>query len=132
MSSRASVAIRLEIPERLLSERLSDWLAVLAVLTVGWVSARYAPPALSTGMAVSVASVLWLTRVRVAPVGGAWSVVPGPATRTLGPTVVLEARPDLPGRASARRLWLTRADLPADTLRRLAVSQPAVTRKSGS
>jgi hypothetical protein len=31
-----------------------------------------------------------------------------------------------------RRLWLTRADLPADTLRRLAVSLPAVGRKAVS
>jgi len=132
MSLRASVAIRFEIPERPLAERLSGWLVVFAVLTVGWVSTRHGPPVLSVAMAASVAAACWCSKTRTVAGGRSWRAMPGPGNRVLGQTVVLDASPDPPGHLAMRRLWLTRADLPADTLRRLAVSLPAVGRKAVS
>ena len=131
MSSRASVAIRLEVPPRLLAERVSDGLAVLAMLMVGWVSARHAPAAWCVALSAFVALTLWLGGQRVAG-SGTWVVVPGPGTRALGRTIVLHARPAVPGQPAAHRLWLTRADLPADALRRLAVRLPAASRNAAS
>jgi hypothetical protein len=131
MSSRASVVIRLEVPPRLLAERVSDGLAVLAMLTVGWVTVRHAPAALCVALSAFVALALWLGGQRVGG-SGTWVVVPGPGTRTLGRTVILRARPAVPGHPAAHRLWLTPADLPAVALRRLAVRLPAASRNAAS
>jgi hypothetical protein len=149
MSSRGSVAITLELPARTTGERASRVLAVLAVLAAGWVSARYPGTALPWAITAIAAVALWVAGARprdlralaVQP-GGRWrvegpggrraSAIPGPGTRRLGPTVVLDVRADATARSLGCRLWLTPADLPAATLRRLAVRLPVAGRKTGS
>jgi hypothetical protein len=80
MSSRASAAIRIEVPHRMLAARIADVLAGLAVAMVGWRSSRYGSVAWSPGTAGPAAMVLKRTR---GPdlAGGRWRLVPGAGPR---------------------------------------------------
>lgn len=119
MSSRASDAIQVELPPRLAAVRVADGLALLAVATIAWVSARYGSAALSVGMTGAAAAILaWAGD---APLPGAtWRLAAGPRTRQLGPTLVLEGRSAETGRPVGP-VWLTPHDLPRDRLRHLAI-----------
>jgi hypothetical protein len=130
MSSRESVAIRIEMPNPLLAARIADVLAVLAVAMVGWAASRYGSVAWSLGMTGLAATVLKLAHGPLLP-GGEWCLVPGAGTRQLGSTLVVEVRSPGSGRLVGPA-WLTAADLPADQLRRLAIRLRADRPRAGS
>jgi len=130
MSSRASAAIRIEVPHRLLASRIADVLAVPAVARVGRVSSRYGSVALSPGTAGLAAMVLTLTRGPDLP-GGGWRLVPGAGTRQPASALVVEGRPPGTGRPFGPA-WLTAADLPGDPLRRPAIRLRAEDPRAGS
>ena len=132
MSSPASV-ISLELPRRLLAERLS----ALLILGCGVAleAALWRHPGLPVGAGVAVAGWLWAwhsRRLRGRPTRAVWGpqgwrlqgmdgrwidVDLGRGSRLLGPSVVLHWRAE--GRTFGA--WLTGADLPQPVLRTLAV-----------
>ena len=135
--------IRIDLPVRLLADRAACSVAFIAVLAGGWVSARYVSLESTGAIAALIAGCLALAGIgrRRAPrrlealadgrwgledaAGRRWTATSGPATRTLGPTLVLDLRAvgQAPGLPSG--LWVTPADLPGDTLRRLRVGLTA-------
>jgi hypothetical protein len=131
--------IRFELKARLAADRAAWAVAVVAVMVAGWVSARYLSLASTGAIAALIAGCLVLAGIghRQVPrrlealAEGRWrledaasrgrAAVCGPATRILGSTLVLDLRAAGQARRSPSRLWLTPADLPGDTLRRLRV-----------
>jgi hypothetical protein len=132
MSSPGSV-VTVELPRRLLAERLTLGLVVACALGLEATLARY--PGLPQGPGLLVGGLLavwhWrLGRHRPTAVvlaggdvlvraGGAVAPVSatGPRARILGRSVVLQWRT----RGRPRTLWLTSADLPRESLRQMRV-----------
>lgn len=136
MSSPASAALDLEVPRRPLGDRLASAACVAAALmgeAVAW--SWQAPTGL--GAVPALLAWAWFLRAHAAarPLGvaalrwqadGGWlltlrdgSIVParlGPGTRVLRGSVVLHWTTAGP----SQRLWLTRTDVGATALRRLA------------
>ena len=140
MSSPGSDVLTIELPSRLVADRVAAGLLVAAAACVEAVVARYPEGPAGIGLAAGILLAswhFWLGRrsavVRTATLrrGGDWqlgladgrqvaaALMPG--SRVLGPTVVLRLR----GGRFARSAWLTARDLPAVDLRRLAVRMMA-------
>jgi hypothetical protein len=130
MSSLESAAIPFDMPHRLLAARVSDALSGLTVGMVGWVASLYGTAALSLAAAGAAAVVLACIRGPDRP-AGSWQLAAGAATRQLGSTLVVEGRHTGSGR-SVGPAWLTRADVPGECLRRLAIQLRADSPTPGS
>ena len=143
MSSPGSDVLTIELPSRLVADRVAAGLLVAAAACVEAVVARYPEGPAGIGLAAGILLAswhFWLGRrsalVRTATLGraGDWqlgladgrqvaaALLPG--CRVLGPTVVLRLR----GGSLTRSAWLTARDLPAVDLRRLAVRLMAAVR----
>jgi hypothetical protein len=143
MSSPGSDVLTIELPTRLVADRVAAGLLVAAAACVEAVVARYPEGPAGIGLAAGIllaSSHYWLGRrsalVRTATLGraGDWqlgladgrqvtaALLPG--SRVLGPTVVLRLR----GGRLTRSAWLTTRDLPDVELRRLAVRLMAADR----
>jgi hypothetical protein len=136
MSSPGSDVLTIELPSRLVADRVAAGLLVAAAVAVEVVVSRYPDGQPGFGVAAGVLLALWHSwqrrrsaRVRAATLDrrGQWQLVLAdgrlvtaallPGSRILGPTVVLRLR----GGRLTRSAWLTAGDLPAPDLRQLAV-----------
>ena len=133
----------LELPRRLLAERLSALLIVSCGVVLE--AALWRHPGLPGGAGIVTAGLLWawhLRHAREAPTQAVWAprgwhllladgrrvdADLGPGTRLLGPSVVLHWRAE--GRSY--RAWLTAADVPRPLRRSLAVRLQAQARVIG-
>jgi hypothetical protein len=143
MSSPGSGVLTIELPTRLVADRVAAGLLVAAAACVEAVVARYPEGPAGIGLAAGVLLASWhywlgrrsaLVRTATLGRGGDWqlgladgrqvaaALLPG--SRVLGPTVVLRLR----GGRLTRSAWLTARDLPAVDLRRLAVRLMAADR----
>jgi hypothetical protein len=143
MSSPGSDVLTIELPSRLIADRVAAGLLVAAPACVEAVVARYPEGPAGIGLAAGILLASWhywlgrrsaLVRTATLGRGGDWqlgladgrqvaaALLPG--SRVLGPTVVLRLR----GGSLTRSAWLTARDLPAVDLRRLAVRLMAAVR----
>jgi hypothetical protein len=143
MSSPGSDVLTIELPSRLMADRVAAGLLVAAAACVEAVVARYPEGPAGIGLAAGILLASWhywlgrrsaLVRTATLGRGGDWqlgladgrqvaaALLPG--SRVLGPTVVLRLR----GGRLTRSAWLTARDLPAVDLRRLAVRLMAADR----
>jgi hypothetical protein len=143
MSSPGSGVLTIELPSRLVADRVAAGLLVAAAACVEAVVARYPEGPAGIGLAAGILLASWhcwlgrrsaLVRTATLGRGGDWqlgladgrqvaaALLPG--SRVLGPTVVLRLR----GGRLTRSAWLTARDLPAVDLRRLAVRLMAADR----
>jgi hypothetical protein len=143
MSSPGSDVLTIELPTRLVADRVAAGLLVAAATCVEAVVARYPEGPAGIGLAAGILLASWhywlgrrsaLVRTATLGRGGDWqlgladgrqvaaALLPG--SRVLGPTVVLRLR----GGRLTRSAWLTARDLPAVDLRRLAVRLMAADR----
>jgi len=131
MSSRASDAILVDLPQRLWADRVSDLAGLLAVGALAWVAADRGWPAswLAIGLAGALAA--WGLARRSAPRPGQVEVVPGVATRRLGRILVADVRP-AGALGPCRRACLTRHDLSVPQLRHLSLRLRARQGKAAS
>jgi hypothetical protein len=114
--------LRLELPPRLLADRISAVLIPGCAVVLEAVLWRYPglPPGAGLGCGLLLAAWRHARRhraVRVAELGQWAEARPGPGARRLGATVVL---PWQTSRGPVR-LWLTAADLPRPVLRSLVL-----------
>ena len=143
MSSPGSDVLTIELPSRLVADRVAAGLLVAAAACVEAVVASYPEGPAGIGLAAGILLASWhhwlarrsaLVRTATLGRGGDWqlgladgrqvaaALLPG--SRVLGPTVVLRLR----GGSLTRSAWLTARDLPAVDLRRLAVRLMAADR----
>jgi len=131
MSSRASDAIPVDLPQRLLADRVSDLAGLLAAGALAWVSARRGLPMPWLAVVLAGSLATWGLVRRSVPRAGRVEVVPGAATRRLGRVLVVDVRP-VGAVGPCRRACLTRRDLSVPQLRHLSLRLRARQGKAAS